>query len=263
MLPIRILWSNLQENELSLLSTIISFLLFITLLPGWAKARWKEENYFATMGLLSYSKINFIRYLLRGLLCSSGLIFIVLFSVLLTPWGNWLGAFNFGIALNAILLAFLVGFAEEVIFRGWLLTEMKYMFGKRLGLFVQAAIFSFIHLRFDYDFWSSLGLLTGLFLLGILLGLIINNECGSIWGCVGLHGGLVGGWFFVSNGIVEFSSKTPGWLFGPGGSTLNPIGGLLSILTLLFIIYSQRTAFAIAGRPFKGACKASSKGDLP
>ena len=30
-----------------------------------------------------------------------------------------------------------------------------------------------------------------------------------------------------------------------------------------FIYTPQCTAFAIAGRPFKGACKASSKGDLP
>ncbi|MDP6833749.1 MAG: type II CAAX endopeptidase family protein [Prochlorococcaceae cyanobacterium ETNP1_MAG_9] len=261
--PLHIGWNNIQQNQLSIVSTIFSFLLFIILLPSWAKARWKDEHFFATIGLDFYLKGEFIRNLFKGLFCSLVLLCAVLIPLILTPWGRWLGNFSIPIVLNGFVLGLFVGFAEETIFRGWLLNEMKQMLGVRLGLLAQAAIFSFVHLPFNLGLWPALGLLIGLFLLGTLLGLIVNNQSGKLWGCVGLHGGLVGGWFIISNGFVEISSHAPGWLFGPGGTTLNPIGGVLSIITLSSILYNQRTAFAIAGRPFKGACKASSKGALP
>ena len=108
----------------------------------------------------------------------------------------------------------------------------------------------------------SIGLFFGLFLLGLVLGLIRRIDNGSLWGCVGLHGGLVGSWFVVTSGI-QLSSDTPVLLFGPGGSNLNPIGGLLGICALSVILLLQRTAWAIAGPPFNGARNASSSGASP
>ena len=124
-------------------------------------------------------------------------------------------------------------------------------------------IFSLSHISFGFQIWTSLGLLIGLFLLGLVLALLrkIDNE--SLWGCIGLHGGLVSTWFLISSGLVEISADIPGWFFGPGGNRLNPIGGLLAICTLFLIIVFQRTALAIAGRPFTGALNASSRGARP
>ena len=78
-------------------------------------------------------------------------------------------------------------------------------------------------------------ILIGLFLLGVLLALIRLKDNNSLWGCIGLHGGLVGGWFLINNGLVEISKDAPKWLVGPGIGNTNPLGGLVGIILLLFL----------------------------
>ena len=36
----------------------------------------------------------------------------------------------------------------------------------------------------------------------------------SLWGAIGLHGGLVGFWFILNHGLIEISTETPNWLIG-------------------------------------------------
>ena len=89
-------------------------------------------------------------------------------------------------------------------------------------------------------------LLRGL-LLGFLLAVRRVIDHGSLWGCVGLHGGLVGGWFVVSSGLIEFSLSIPEWLFGFGNAAnSNPISGLLAIVLLTIILLTQLRTLAIA-----------------
>jgi len=245
--PLRLFSSDLDQETLSLFGTLISFFLFLSLLPNWVRLRWNNNNFFFALGLNDSIKIKSIKYFIRGFSLSLGLLFCVVIPLLLSSWGTWTGSLKSGILINALFLVLLIGLAEELIFRGWLLIEMNQLFGPRRGLVIQAAIFSLVHARITLDFLESFGLLIGLFLLGIVLGLIRKIDKGSLWGCVGLHGGLVGGWFLISAGLIEVSPEIPGWLFGPGGSSLNPLGGLLSIFVLMFILWRQRTLLAIGG----------------
>ena len=83
-----------------------------------------------------------------------------------------------------------------------------------------------------------LSILTGLFLLGILLSLIKLNDNNSLWGCIGLHGGLVGLWFISNNGLLSISKDSPKWLVGPGIINTNPLGGIFGIsLMIIFCIF--------------------------
>ena len=70
-------------------------------------------------------------------------------------------------------------------------------------------------------------------MLGILLSLTRIKDDNSLWGCVGLHGGLVGIWFLLNNGLIEISSAAPIWLVGPGYGQTNPLGGLYGISLLI------------------------------
>ena len=79
-----------------------------------------------------------------------------------------------------------------------------------------------------------ISILTGLFLLGILLALIRLKDRSSLWGCIGLHGGLVALWFLTNNGLLEISEDAPKWLVGPGNLNTNPLGGIFGI-SLIFI----------------------------
>ena len=160
---------------------------------------------------------------------STILIFLIATPILGTRWGYWVGEITKGTILNAIFLTIGVGFAEELIFRGWLLEELKRQFGLRKAIFLQALIFSIVHIGLNLPIWQMISILFGLFLLGILLALIRIKDNYSLWGCIGLHGGLVGLWFITNNGLLLISKDAPTWLVGPGIINTNPLGGLFGI----------------------------------
>ena len=59
-----------------------------------------------------------------------------------------------------------------------------------------------------------------------------------MWGCIGLHGGLVGLWFISNNGLLLISKDSPKWLVGPGTINTNPLGGIFGIsLMIIFCIF--------------------------
>jgi len=226
---------GLNKENLSLIGTILTFLIFVLSLPKWFEIRWGLNN---TWNLLGVNKINsnkkLIFYFLKGFLLSTILISLILVPIIVTQWGIWIGEISPNIIINAIFLLIGIGFAEEIIFRGWLLEELKNQFGLKKAIIIQSFIFSIVHIGFDLPFWQMLCILTGLFLLGILLSLIRLNDKNSLWGCVGLHGGLVGLWFITNNGLLLISKNSPIWLVGPGNINTNPLGGIFGIC-LMFI----------------------------
>ena len=92
-------------------------------------------------------------------------------------------------------------------------------------------------------------LIIGLFLFGIALSLRFKLDCWSLWGCIGLHGGLVSFWSILNSGLIELSDETSVLIVGPGIHEPNPLGGFLGITALICLIYFQRKAFAIDGLP--------------
>ena len=184
-----------------------------------------------------------IYYFLRGFTISSILLSPILITIIGTKWGYWVGTIYPNIFFNGILLLIGVGFAEELIFRGWLLEELKNQFGLKAAIIAQASIFSIVHIGFDLPFWEMLSILTGLFLLGILLSLIRIQNKNSLWGCIGLHGGLVGLWFLTNNGLIEISEDAPKWLVGPGTLNTNPLGGIFGISIMILFCFFYLKSF--------------------
>jgi len=138
--------------------------------------------------------------------------------------------------LNSILLGLGVGFAEEIIFRGWLLEELKFEYGTKISIGLQAIIFSLVHNVSNEIFWNIAGLRLGFILLGIFLSLVKIRDKGSLWNCIGIHAGLVGIWFLLNNGLIEFKENTPSFLAGPFTQNIpNPIGSFSAILILLLL----------------------------
>ena len=231
---------GLNKENLSLIGTIFTFLIFIFSLPKWFKLRWGVIN---TWKLLGINKIDrnrnrdLIFYFLRGFLLSLILISLIVIPLIRTEWGYWIGDISPDIFANAIILIIGVGFAEELIFRGWLLEELKKQFGLKKAILSQSLIFSIVHIGFDLPFWEMLSILTGLFLLGILLSLIRLKNENSLWGCIGLHGGLVGLWFIANNGLLDISKDSPKWLVGPGTINTNPLGGIVGISSIIIFCF--------------------------
>ena len=176
-------------------------------------------------------------YFLRGFAISSVLVSLILITIIGTKCGYWIGKIYPDIFFNGILLLIGVGFAEELIFRGWLLEEFKNQFGLKNAIIAQAFVFSIVHIGFDLPFWQMISILTGLFLLGILLAFIRLKDRSSLWGCIGLHGGLVGLWFIANNGLLDISKDSPKWLVGPGTINTNPLGGIVGISLIIIFCF--------------------------
>ncbi len=239
--PLTLLYGN--KEGLSLIGTIFTFLIFVFSLPKWFEIRWGLKN---TWELLGLEKIDRNRELifnfLRGFLLSIILIFLILITIIGAQCGYWIGEISIDSIVNAILLIIGVGFAEELIFRGWLLEEFKNQFGLKKAMISQALIFSLVHIGIDQPFWEMISILIGLFLLGILLSLIRLKYNNSLWGSVGLHGGLVGLWFLINNGLFFISKDSPKWLVGPGSINTNPLGGFFGItLMIIFCFFYSKS----------------------
>ncbi len=234
-----ILLFGVSKESVSLIGTIFTFLIFIFSLPKWFEIRWGLKNTWILVGIKKIDRNrDLIFYFLMGFLLSLILISLIVIPLIRTEWGYWIGEISPDIFANAIILIIGVGFAEELIFRGWLLEELKKQFGLKKAIITQSLIFSIVHIGFDLPFWEMLSILTGLFLLGILLSLIRLKNKNSLWGCIGLHGGLVGLWFITNNGLLDISKDSPKWLVGPGTINPNPLGGIVGIsLIIIFCCF--------------------------
>jgi len=227
---------GVDKENLSLIGTFFTFIIFVASMPGWFELRWNLQN---TWILLGVNKIDnrkkMIFYFLKGFLYSIILLLLILIPLIRYKWASWVGTISPEILLNAILLVIVVGFAEELIFRGWLLEELKNQFGLKKAVIFQAFLFSLVHLGFNLPFVQMISILFGLFLLGILLSLIRLKDDNCLWGCIGLHGGLVGLWFVINNGLINIYNIAPIWIVGPGHVNTNPLGGMYGI-NLLFVL---------------------------
>jgi hypothetical protein len=112
--------------------------------------------------------------------------------------------------------------------------------GRQRAIGLQATFFALVHPWYQLPAIEAVGLLVGLALLGLALALQRRADQGALWGSVGLHGGLVGGWFALQAGLISVPATGPAWLLGPGGVNPNPIGGLLGWVGLAGLILVRR-----------------------
>jgi MYXO-CTERM domain-containing protein len=176
----------------------------------------------------------------RGLLKAVVLLAGVCLVLVVGGQARWLGDLGGAQLLNALALLLGVGFAEELLFRGWLWGELERLAGARRAIGLQAALFALVHPWYRLPGLEAIGLLIGLVLLGLALALQRRADGNALWGAVGLHGGLVGGWFALQAGLLQISPAAPAWLIGPGSPNPNPIGGLLGLIGLGALLWVRR-----------------------
>ena len=238
--PFDIYILNLTNEDISLIGTLITFLAFTLILPSWVKTRWSSLSPWNALGLKNIINIRELFFLFRGLFFAFLGIALLILIMYFSKWFDGFSKVKIEIILDAIFIGTIVGIAEELIFRGWLLGEVSYLLGEKWANVLQGIIFSLAHIRSSLNTNEPLLIYIGLLLLGILLSFRRSLDQGSLWGAIGLHGGLVGGWFLIDNGLINFSQHSPLWLFGVGQSNLNPIGGVGSIVFMLIVLIYQR-----------------------
>lgn len=226
---------GIGEGQRASLAAIPAVLALVVSLPQRLKRQWGEADPWRSLGVVGPWPAA-LQALLRGLLKAAALLALVVFGLQSAGALSWQLQTSAAVLLNGLVLALGVGFAEELLFRGWLLGELGLQLGRQRALWLQAALFSLVHTRFNLPLLPLLGLLGGLLLLGLALGLQRRSDGGLLWGALGLHGGLVGGWFVLNQGLIALQPGTPSWLSGPA----NPIGGGLGWLGLGLLLWARR-----------------------
>ena len=222
-----------QQASLAALPSVAALLIS---LPWRLQQAWGEGHPWTRLGVRC-SWLEFAKSLSRGVLLAAALLLFIVVALLLGGAQSEL-RLTPALVLNAVVLGLGVGFAEELLFRGWLYGELSLLIGHQRALWLQAAIFSLVHTRFHLPGLELLLLLGGLALFGVLLAEQRDRDRGVLWGAVGLHGGAVGGWFLLSQGVLDLQNAGPDWLLSPA----NPIGGVVGWIALVALLLSLRRA---------------------
>ncbi len=139
---------------------------------------------------------------------------------------DWQGAIAPG-----LLTAFGVGLAEEVLFRGWILSELERDYSRNTAMIAASLFFAILHFIKPLDVilatWSQFA---GLLTMGIALVMARRRFDGRLGASIGLHGGLVWGYYIVNTTHwFQPTGLVPEWVTGIGG---NPVAGVMGIVFL-------------------------------
>lgn len=142
------------------------------------------------------------------------------------------------IALEGLAVSLGFGFAEELLFRGWLLDELRRDYRWSLALWIDAIIFAALHgLKPQFPALVLLGLTLGWAKRSFALerqGTLQDNLSAPM----GLHAGLVWGYYMVNVGqLIEYSNRVPDWLTG---IDRNPLAGAIGLLFMGALMLSMR-----------------------
>lgn len=227
-----------DPNWVSILTMGILYVEFLALVKIWGRYVYRQPL-FQRYGLVKTRKNA--RDGLLGL--SLGLVSLLALLSLEAALG-WLAwqppHTNFPrIALEGLAVAVGVGFAEELLFRGWLLDELQrdYRLGVATG--VNAFLFAGVHfIKPIGEILRTLPAFPGLFLLGFTLVLAKQTGGKRLGLPMGFHSGLVWGYYLVYVGqLIEYQDKVPVWVTGVDA---NPLAGLMGMMWLSAIALGMR-----------------------
>ncbi|MFP4297142.1 MAG: CPBP family intramembrane glutamic endopeptidase [Spirulinaceae cyanobacterium] len=133
------------------------------------------------------------------------------------------------LCLPIFAVAIAIGGIEELIFRGFMLRELKLDYPIIIAAIISSTIFALLHLVWEQK--QTLPQLPGLFLMGLVLVLAYQVDNFSIGLAWGLHGGWIWGLTCLNNsGMITYTEKASPWMIG---WYQQPLAGLMGILCLL------------------------------
>lgn len=227
-----------DSNLATILTMGLLFVEFVILVLQWGKRVYRQTNLFASYGLVNTKQNSF--ELSIGLAIGTLLVFSLFAVQGLFGFVSWQNSDNLPkIIAEGLLSALGVGFAEELVFRGWLLDELRRDYNDRISARSNTLIFALSHFIKPVEImlltWPQF---PGLLLLGSILiwgKRICQNRLGL---SVGLHAGLVWGYYIINIGqLVRYSGSLPDWVTGVNG---NPLAGAIGLLFLSVLAAGMR-----------------------
>ena len=237
-----IYWLGRDQNTISILTIVLLYGEFILLLKLWGKYVYQQTQLLRHYGLERTQRnvLDLLRGLVTGAISLSSL-----FG--LEEWLGWLvwqrpGVFLPQVILEGLIVGLGVGFAEELLFRGWLLDELLRDYRFRAALWASSFVFALLHfikpLPEILRMWPAF---PGLLLLGLTLVWAKRARRNRLGLPIGLHAGLVWGYYIINVGqLVEYSGRVPDWITG---IDRNPLAGVMGLLFLGVLAFWMRRQY--------------------
>lgn len=236
-----IAWLVRDPNLVTILTMGLLFVDFLLLAKFWGEKVYRQPQMFLIYGLVKTQQNA--REFFFGLIL--GLLFIgSLFAVQgQLGWLVWqkLDVSLIRIVGEGFLSALGIGFAEELVFRGWLLFELQRDYRPQVILWADAVIFAILHfLKPLPEMFRTLPQFPALLLLGLTLVWAKQGSQGRLGLPIGLHAGLVWGYYMINLGqLVEYSHRVPDWMTGIDRSPMAGVMGLIFLSVLAFLMQQR------------------------
>ena len=240
-LPIYWLFNARDANLVSIVTMTLLFGIFLLLLNFWTRHIYGQAQVWQSYGLRSLGQL--LPPILKGWGIGCGLIFGLCAVKLALGWATIqpLPSGFYKIILEGLVVGFGVAFAEELFFRGWLLNEFERDYALNFSLGLNATIFALLHfLKPLPEVLRTFPQFPGLVLLGMSL-VWARRICDRSLGLsIGLHSGLVCGYYWVNVGQwLKNSQIVPTWVTGIDGNPLAGALGLAMLSLLAIALFGQ------------------------
>ncbi len=227
----------LLKDDLNLRTIVTMSLLyinFIVLLFFWNNKIHQVNHWWRLYGLTVSRKniVDLCNGLSIGIFFTFGLFIVEMmlgWVVFVKPSQNL-----FLLVFEGLFSAFGVAFAEELLFRGWLLEELRINYSSKVTLISNSLIFAILHfLKPLQEIIRTFPQFPALFLLGIILVQAKTKHNNRLGICIGIHGGLVWGYYILNVGrIIKYTDEVSSIFTGIDN---NPIAGLMGLIGLLML----------------------------
>ncbi|MDY6896837.1 MAG: type II CAAX endopeptidase family protein [Cyanobacteriota bacterium] len=137
---------------------------------------------------------------------------------------------------SIMLVALLVGAVEELVFRGFLLTQLEQVYSVWISAIISSLIFAILHLVWERR--ETVPQLPGLWLMGMVLVLARFADNGSLGLAWGLHAGWV--WSIASIdtlNLVKYPDRNLEWIIGKNKKPLAGVAGISCMVMTGIILY--------------------------
>ncbi len=240
-IPIYGIGNRIDPNAAAIAAMSILYIEFLVLLWQWRRRLYGDPTPLKSCGLQRQRQdVGF--WLIGVAIALPGLAILFGLQVSL-GWAalDW-SQFSWRWVVEGALVGLAIGLAEELLFRGWLLTELEADYSPAIALWSSSLLFAIGHfLRPLAAILATWPQFVGLVILGLTLVwgkriLSSASRGGRLSLAIGLHSGLVWSYYVIDVGdLVVSTNRMPAWLTGVGG---NPLAGVLGVLCLtLMAIY--------------------------
>lgn len=230
-IAVPIYWIFGTGNTVSIMTVLALYSEFVWLLWVWGQNVHQNTRPLQHHGLLR-TRQNWLE-LVKGLSVGFVSLFCLFWVEGASGWISW----QFipqnlpRSILEGLLVALGVGLAEELLFRGWLVDELRWNYRPPIALWISSTVYASLHFIKPWtEVLRTLPSFPGLLLLGLTLGWARQLHQGRLGYAIGLHAGLVWGYYIINVGnLVRYLDRVPVWVTG---IDRNPLAGVMGLLFL-------------------------------